>query len=295
MNPSIALSVVIVNYKTPALALDLLASLKHYMAQKEIEVIIIDNASGDDSVARIQAAHPNIRVVANTENVLFSAGYSQGVALARGEYVIALNSDMVVQGDALAQMLAQMQANPRIGAATTTMYFLDGRLQLNGCRFTPFWFLILNYSFLAKIFPQQRQKANAWLWYANWDRRTAQAIDVLPGSCILARRDVWQKVGGFDARMKMYFSDDYLSRAVAKLGLERWYLPSDGIIHLEGATAKQMSVWALDMYMRDLLIYARLVYGWWRAALLAMLIFPTWMISRWRAQKAAPDGAPPQG
>lgn len=274
------LSVVVVNYNTRDLLLDFLQSI--YQTVLPIECIVIDNASQDGSVEAVQSAYPQTQVVVNTQNRYFSAGYTQGVMLAQGRYILVLNSDMVVKGDTLRQLVQGMEASPHIGAATTTMFFPDGRLQRNCAHFTPLWYLCLNYSFLGKLFPARLSKANEWLWYQDWDRTTPRPVESLSGSCIIARRETWQRIGGFEARMVMYFSDDYFSRQVLGLGLENHYLVSDGIIHYEGATAKKRSAWSLRIYMHDLLVYTRLVYGRVAACLLAVLIAPTYAAQRLR-------------
>jgi len=278
------LSVVIVNYKTPQLTLDCVRSVLH--SPLALEIIVIDNASGDGSIEALQTlctGAPNVRLIANTENMYFSAAYSQGVALAQSRYVVVLNSDMVVKGQTLVQLLSQMQSDSSIGAVTTTMFFPDGRLQRNGARHTPFWYLALNYSFLGKLpFLKARlRRTSDWLWYTDWDRTTPRDIDVLPGSCIIAEKNIWQAAGAFDAQMKMYFSDDYFSLCVKRLGKRTAYLVSDGIIHYEGAsTNKRLSAWALAMYLHDLLVYTRLVFGRGAQILLYILLIPTWLVQR---------------
>lgn len=249
-----------------------------------MEVIVIDNASTDGSAEAIRAAFPQARLVANPANTYFSAAYTQGIQMARGEYVVALNPDMVVQGRTLAQLVEQIEADPTIGAATTIMFFPDGRVQRNGSRFTPFSYLALNYTFLGKLFAGVLRTRSDWLWYADWDRRTARDIDVLPGSCIIAAKEIWLAAGGFDARMKMYFSDDYFSRRVQRLGKRTAYLLSDGIIHYEGASARQISAWSLRAYLRDLLVYTGLVYGRPAQACLAALLIPTYIVQRLKAR-----------
>jgi GT2 family glycosyltransferase len=182
-----------------------------------------------------------------------------------------------------------LEADPTIGAATTTMYFPDGRLQRNGSRALTYLYALLHYTFLGKLlrlfWPRRAQRMDDRLWYAEWDRRSARDIEVLPGSCIIAPRAVWAQTGGFDSRMLMYFSDDYLSRAVRAGGLRTVYLPSDGFVHYEGASAKQVSAWALRVYLRDLLVYVRLVFGLPATALLALLLIPTWLAQRWRVRR----------
>lgn len=282
------LSVVVVNYNTRQFTLDCLASLYESARRSglTIEVIVIDNASSDGSPSAIRAAYPSAQIVANTANHYFSAAYTQGVAQAQGEYVIVLNSDMVVRGETLGQLVRALNADSTIGAATTNLYTPDGRLQRTGARFTPYPYLVLQYTFLGKILAARLRRLNDWLWYADWDRTTARDIDVLPGSCIIARRAVWQQTGGFDARMLMYFSDDYLSRAVQGLGKRTVYLQSDGIVHYEGGSSRQISAWVLRTYLRDLLVYTRLVYGRAAQLTLAILLVPTWVMQRLRVRRA---------
>src|SRR5258708_4463921 len=198
-----------------------------------------------------------------------------------------MNPDMVVEGQTLAQLVQQMDADPSIGAATTTMHFPDGTLQRNGSRFVTFGYLLLQYTFLGKVLPERFDAARNWLWYADWDRTTSRQIDVLPGSCIIASREMWAAVSGFDARMLMYFSDDYLSRAVQRLGKQTMYLVSDGIIHYEGASSRKaqtMTARTLRLYLRDLLVYTRLVFGRPAQIVLAILLIPTWIVQRLRAR-----------
>ncbi len=283
-----ALSIVIVNYKTRDLLLELLASIYAGAGDLHLECIVIDNASDDGCAQAVMTRFPQVCFVQNAENRCFSAAYTQGIQLAQSAYVLVLNPDMQVRGRALQQLLDALRADSSIGAATTSMYCPDGRLQRIGSRFTPFGYLVLNYTFVGKLYrwllPRAWQALQDWLWYADWDRRTARPIDVLPGSAIIAHRDVWRAAGYFEARLKMYFSDDYFSRRVQALGLRTLYLPSDGLLHYEGASAKQVSARSLWMYLRDLVVYTRLVYGKLAAGLLAILLLPTWLMQRLKAR-----------
>lgn len=280
------LSVVIVNYKTRQLTLDCLASVYRTADSLNLECVVVDNASYDGLIDVLRVQFPQVKLIANAENRYFSAAYNQGIALGRGRYVIVLNSDMVVQGQALAQLVRQLEADPSIGAATTTMYFADGRLQRNGSQTVTFHYLLFNYTFLGKMFPARKKALDGWLWYADWDRTTRRIVGVLPGSCIIAPKAVWQAVGGFDERMPMYFSDDYLSRAVRKLGKQTVYLVSDGIIHYEGSSTRRIKARALRLYIHDLLVYTRLVYGRAAQIMLGVLMIPTWIVMRIKANRA---------
>ena len=277
---SIDLSIVIVNYNTRDLLLQCLASIYEKPHSSSLECIVVDNVSSDGSVEAVRAAFPQTRLIPSAENSYFSGGNNQGVAAARGRYILALNPDMVVLGDTLAQLVRQMDANPEIGAATTVMYFPDHRLQVNCCREVTLNHLLLQYTFIGKLLPGLAQKSRAWLWYDDWDRTTSRPVGVLPGSCIIAPRALWQAVRGFDERMPMYFSDDYLLRAVRQHNKQTVYLMSDGIIHYEGSATRErtkqtLTRRSLRMYFHDLVTYTGLVFGKPAQILMAILLIPT--------------------
>ena len=286
---AVDLSVVIVNYNTRPLLLDCLRSILDQEHRITIECIVVDNASSDGSAEAVRERFPQVRLIANPTRRYFSDGNNQGIEAARGRYVVTLNPDMVVLGDTLAQLVRQMDAHPDIGAATTTTFFPDRRLQLNGSRAVTLGYLLFRYTFIGKLFARRLRAYEEWLWYGDWDRATVRDIEVLPGCCIIAPKAVWTAVGGYDERLPMYFSDNYLSRAVQRLGRRTVYLVSDGIIHYEGASTRGpnrrvLSARALNVYLRDLLTYTGLVFGRPAQALLAVLLIPTWIVQRLKAR-----------
>lgn len=278
------LSVVIVSYNTRQLLLNCLASIQVSTRAFPIECIVVDNVSKDGSAVAVREQFPQVKLIENVENNYFSAANNQGLAAACGRYVLILNPDTLVKGETLRQLVAQMDADPDIGAATTNLYFPDGTLQRNGSCAVTFGYLLLNYTFIGKLLTKRKQRLNDQLWYADWDRKSAREIDVLPGSCIIASRETWQAVGGLDPRLPMYFSDDYFSRAVRTLGKRTMYLLTDGIIHYENASTKQTSRRALNLYLHDLLIYTRLVFGRVAQLTLTLLLIPTWLVQTMKAR-----------
>jgi GT2 family glycosyltransferase len=286
---SLALSIVIVNHNTRQLLLDLLQSIVDSPINFPYECIVVDNASSDNSVAAVREHFPQVRIIANTNGRYYSGGNNQGIEAAHGRYILILSPDMLVLGDTLNQLVAQMDAHPEIGAATTVMYFPDKRLQINCCREVSFPYLIFEYTFWGKLFPQRLQAFRDWLWYADWDRQSNHEVGVMPGSCIIAPASIWKAVGGFEARLPMYFSDNYFTRAVAQSGKKTVYLLSDGVMHYEGAstqekTKRTLTTRYLRMYFANLLTYIRLVFGRPAQLAFACLLVPTLIIQFWRAR-----------
>jgi GT2 family glycosyltransferase len=278
------LTIAIVSYNTRQLLLDCLESIYRTAGNLLLECIVVDNASSDGSAEAIQKHFPQVRLIANTKNHYFSAANNQAIQAATGRYILLLNPDTIVCGRTLQQLVQYMDNTPEVGAATTTMRFPDETLQRNGCRFTPFVYLLFHYTWLGRIWPQRRRVYEDWLWYADWDRTTTRQVDVLPGCCIIASQAVWDAVDGLNASMRMYFSDDFLSRAVQRLGRSTMFVASDGIIHYENASTRHVSRRALSLYMHDLLVYARLTYGLPAWLVLAVLLAPTWLVQLIRAR-----------
>jgi len=297
-NP-IDLSLVIVHYRTPALLLTCLQSVIDHADDLVLEVIVVDNNSNDGTVDKVRAQFPRVMLIASSVNYFFSEGNNIGIRSATGRYVLVLNPDMEIRGGALKQLVAAMDSDPdpaSLGAVSTSMYFPDGTLQRNCSDTHSYSYLVLNYTFLGKLLPNTLARLNRTLWYADWDRATARDVAILPGSCICATSARWQEIGGFNPAMPMYFSDSYACDLWRDQGLRLRYVITDGIIHHEGSAtrdelpsttahaqkAKRYRPFALTMYLRDLITYTRLRFGLVRAAILGVLLIPTYLVQRFR-------------
>jgi GT2 family glycosyltransferase len=287
LNTPVDLSIVIVNYNTRQLLLDCVASIREHTGTLAVQVLVIDNASTDGSADAIRAQYPNVKLLANRANHYFSAANNQGMAAALGRYVLALNPDTLIRGDTLSQLVAYMDRHTHVGAATTTMYFPDQTLQRNGSQNVSFEYLMFHYTFIGKLLKRRDRAVDARLWYADWDRSSEREVGVLPGSAIIAARDIWLSIGGFHESMRMYFSDDYFSIRVRQCGKQTRFVPSDGITHYENASTRQVSRRALNLYFHDLLAYTRLVFGRPAQFALATLLLPTWLIQWLKSKPSA--------
>ncbi len=283
------LSIVIVNHNTRQLLLECLELIFGREQSVTYEVIVVDNELSDGSVEAVQEQYPTVRLIVNPVGRYFSAGNNQGIAIAEGRYVLAMNPDMLVLGDTLGQLVRQMDDTPEIGAATTIQLSADKQPLPNGSRQVTYGYLLFQYTFLGKLFPGRLQSYREWLWYKGWDRTTEQEIGVLPGSCIIASRELWKASGGFPEQLLIYFSEDYLSKRFQQLGKRTVHLVSDGIIHYEGAATfeqggRKLSKRYLNMYLRSLLIYTGMEFGRVRQAILAVMLVPTWVVQWLRAK-----------
>ena len=269
------LSTVIVNYNTRDKLARALDSLLEAGGVASHEIIVVDNASTDGSAALVRERFPSVRLIEPGANRWFSGGNNLGFRAAQGEYVHILNPDTVVLPGALPAMFAALDADPSLGAVTSRMTYDDGTLQRNCSRRVTYTDLVLGYTFVGALLPGWRDRRRARMWYAEWDRESDWDVEIAPGSNILARGDVLRRIGGFDDRLKLYFTEDDLCVRIAAEGCGIRYLAGATIIHDEHASTESIQRLATRIYFDDLITYTRLHFGAARARVLAALVRPT--------------------
>jgi N-acetylglucosaminyl-diphospho-decaprenol L-rhamnosyltransferase len=232
---SLDLSVIIVSWNVR----DLLAACLDSLAGCGIstETIVVDNASSDGSAAMLAARYPAVRVIANPDNRGFTRANNQGLALSSGRYVLFLNPDTEVVGDALRTMVSYMDEHPRTGALGPRLRFGDGTQQSSRRRFPTLATALFESSPVAWHWPNNRWAR--WYHMEDCPDDEVQRVDWVVGAALLARRDVLEQIGGFDEGFFMYSEElDWCKRA-ADAGWEVVYLPAAQIIHYEGKSSEQ--------------------------------------------------------
>ncbi len=135
--------------------------------------------------------------------------------------------------------------------------------------------LLLGYTFLGAIMTAWRDRRRARMWYAGWARDTTRAVEVIPGSCFLAPRDLWARLGGFDTRLKLYFPEDDLCQRILAAGREIHFTAEAVLRHEEHASTRQVQRLSSQVYFDDLIAFTRKWHGGLAALLLALLVIPT--------------------
>jgi hypothetical protein len=241
-------------------------------------VIVVDNASGDGSAAMVAAEFPWVRLVAGVDNLGFTGGNNRGLSLSRGRYVLFLNPDTEVIGDALMAMVACMEDHPEIGALGPELRYGDGALQPSRRRFPTLMMALFE------------STPCAWHWPNNvWARRyhmddvsppsagaeDVQVVDWVVGAALLVRRDTLEQVGGFDEGYFMYSEELDWCRRANTAGWQVCYFAAARVVHHEGKSSEQIvatrHIWfqtSKVRYFRK--VHGALAAGALRVALLAM-------------------------
>src|SRR5436305_1167466 len=157
------LSIVIVNWNTREALRNCLASLFEQSRSLTLEVIVVDNASADDSLDMLKAGFPQVRIIANTINLGFARACNQGMRAARGRLLLLLNSDTYVRDDVIARMTAYLLSRPDVAMAGCQLQYPDGRIQHTAFRSLSILRNLFEDLWLYKLLPSVRGAVYALL------------------------------------------------------------------------------------------------------------------------------------
>jgi N-acetylglucosaminyl-diphospho-decaprenol L-rhamnosyltransferase len=271
-NPDV--SVIVVNYNTGHLLDRMFAALEASAGELRLQVIVVDNASCDDSIQNLRSRHPRAELIENLTNVGFGRANNQAVPFARGRYVLLLNTDAFVSSDTLVKAVAYMDAHGRCGVLGVKLVGCYGALQPS-CRYFPTpWNVFLASTGFKRFFPNTRLVDDM-----SWDHACVRECDWVPGCFYLVRREVIERVGLFDPRYFLYFEEVDHCRAVRRAGWSVVYYPFTEVLHIGGASAESEASLTQGRQISALQIESELLYfrkhygifGMLTAVLLALL------------------------
>ena len=244
------LSVVIVSYNVCQLLEDCLRSVEKDLAGIDSEIYVVDNASSDHTVERLQPLFPAVHFVANTENVGFARANNQAIRLSQAEYVLLLNPDTVVHEGTLRGTLDFLDSHPEAGGAGVRMLTREGDPAPESRRAVPTPWV----AFLKMLGFTRRY----YMSHLPWDQ--PGQIEVISGAYCMLRRKALDAVGLLDEDFFMYGEDIDLSYRLLKGGWENWFLPYD-IIHYKGESTQKSSFRYVHVFYQAMLIFFRKHYA----------------------------------
>jgi hypothetical protein len=213
-----------------------LASVFEHRPPLELEVIVLDNDSGDGTAELIRAEFPEVRLLALDENLGFAAGVNRAAEDARGEFVLLLNPDTVVHPAAVAKLVEFAREHPEHGLYGGRTLDPDGTVNPGSCWAQPsLWSLFCFATMLSTAFKGSRLLDPEAI--GGWKRDTVREVDVVTGCLLLTPRAVWQRLGGFDLRFFMYGEDADLSLRARGLGLRPAITPDAVVTHEIGVSS----------------------------------------------------------
>ncbi len=250
------LSVVIVNYNVAYFLEQCLRSVQEASKGIDVEVFVVDNHSVDNSLEMLHRHFPDVKVIANEENVGFAKANNQAIRLSEGEYVLLLNPDTIVQSDTFVKTLDFMDHTPDAGALGVKMIDGRGRYLPESKRGLPLPDVAFYKIFgLSKIFKKSKRFGRYHLTYLDPDQ--IHSVEVLPGAFMLMRKSVLDQIGLLDETFFMYGEDIDLSYRVILGGYKNYYYPLTRIIHYKGESTKKSSVNYVVVFYQAMQIFAK--------------------------------------
>lgn len=250
------LSVVIVNYNVAYFLEQCLHSVYEAAKGIPVEIFVVDNHSVDKSLEMLRNNFPEVKVIANEENVGFAKANNQAIRIATGEYILLLNPDTIVQADTFVKTLDFMDKTPDAGALGVKMIDGQGHYLPESKRGLPLPSVAFYKIFgLSKIFRKSKRFGRYHLTYLDPDE--INEVDVLPGAFMLMRKSVLDQIGLLDESFFMYGEDIDLSYRVTLGGYKNYYFPLTRIIHYKGESTKKSSVNYVLVFYQAMRIFAK--------------------------------------
>jgi len=275
-------SIIIVNWNTKQLLRDCLTSVYERAGDVDYEIIVVDNASTDGSSEMVKNDFRQVILIENTENRGFAAANNQGMAIAKGRYVLLLNSDTVVLDNAIANTVSFADENPQAAVTGCRVLNPDRTVQPTCFMFPSLLNMLLSSTYLYKLFPKNRFFGREQMTW--WDRSDVHQVDVVTGCFMLVRREAIEQVGVMDERFFMYGEETDWCYRFGKKGWKVMFTPAGQIIHFGGQSAAQKPVAMIVQLRLSILKFIRKHYGWsthliarFLVALFFALRLPVWL------------------
>jgi N-acetylglucosaminyl-diphospho-decaprenol L-rhamnosyltransferase len=259
------LAVVVVNFESGALLAGCVRSVLADTSAGDVELVVVDNGSGDDSIARLEQAMPETRVVHAPGNVGYARGANLVIAATRAPIVAVCNPDLDVEPGTMGALVAAFDADARLGAAGPRIRNTDGT-DYPSARSLPSIVDAVGHGAFGMFFPRNRFTRR----YRQLDADPAvpRAVDWVSGAAIWLRRDALDDVGGWDERYFMYMEDIDLCSRLRDAGWGVRYEPAGTVVHVQGASTARRPYRMIVEHHRSAWRFTRRRYTGWRRALL---------------------------
>ena len=282
------LSIVVVSYNTRELTIAALRSVLVETRATTFEVIVVDNASTDGSVAAIDALDAPIRLIANDVNLGFAAANNQAAMQARGSFLLLLNPDTEIVDGAIDRLMSFQRQRPDAGIWGGRTVFADGSLNPSSAwRRITLWNLFCRTAMLTGSFPRSPLFNSEA--YGGWGRAGERAVDIVSGCFLLITARLWHQLGGFDPSFFMYGEEADLCLRARRFGASPLSTGSATIVHHGGRSERSRADKVIRLLAAKSLLIHRHLPGWQRGA--GLFLLAAWPLSRWFVHRMAAAGS----
>ena len=230
------ITVVILSYNVSSLLKKAIASVYSTYKEEGLQIIVVDNASSDDSVQMVKKHFPKVDLVLSKTNTGFAAGNNFARKITKGDVVLFLNPDTEVKGDAIKKCMEILSSRQELGAITCKVMLPNGKIDYSCHRGLPtVWNTFCYWTGLSKLFSKSPVFAGYTASYL--DTNTSHYIECISGTFLMIKRDVLEKINWWDEDYWWNGEDIEFCYRIKKAGYKIWYEPSETIMHYKGSSS----------------------------------------------------------
>ncbi|MCG8432308.1 MAG: glycosyltransferase [Candidatus Omnitrophica bacterium] len=233
---SVDVSVLIVNYNACRLVVECIRSIYRWRLSCSFEVIVVDNNSSDDSVERIRAEFPRVRLEVNRENIGFARANNQAFSVSRGSYCLLLNPDAQVFRGSVDALFGFMESNPAVGVCGPQLLRSDHSVQRSFSRFPSRRRELMESIFLGRA--TLGSKSVSFLGLRNSGITESRSVEWITGACLMLRRKMCDQIGMFDPRFFLYYEEVDLCYRARRHGWDIVVYPEAKVLHHGGRSTR---------------------------------------------------------
>lgn len=273
------LSIIIVTWNVKDLLKKCLHSIYQHTQGIDFEIIVIDNASKDNTVLMIVQEFPEVKVIASNQNLGFAKANNSGLEHAQGKYILFMNPDMELTENTFAKMINLMEQDPKIGLSACQLMYPDQTRQ-NNIKNNPG--LCDQLLILLKLHHLFKPKCLQKYLAKDFDYTKQQEVQQIMGAFTFCNGEVIRELGGWDTDFWLWWEDLDLCKRAQNTGYKIVYTPNTKIIHHEGKSFEQkQSLEKQKKFNRGMRIYFKKhkgLLGYWVIRLLGPIsLFLSWL------------------
>lgn len=248
--PDPSLSIVVVNWNTRELLCSCLGSIQGSADPADLKVIVVDNGSTDGSSSMVGSDFQWVRLIQNGENQGFARANNQALPLCRGRYIMLLNSDTEVLPGTLDHMIEFMDRHPEVAILGPTLIDPEGALQVQTAGDLPtLRSVFIHYLFLSRLVPR---RFRGFYLIPSQIRNEPVPVEWVSAACLVARREVFEQLGGFDEDYFFYAEVFEFCERAKDAGFRAMHLPSAKVVHVGGGSTQELPVQEAARWMAAL-------------------------------------------
>ena len=259
---NILLSVIIVTWNSEAEIEHCINSIIHHNVNIPVEIIVVDNGSKDKtrSILKNYSVQTDfVKIILNDDNKGYTLANNQGINEARGEFVLLLNPDTKITDGALEKMIEFLLVSSNAGAIAPQLLNKDYTIQKSCRTFPTYWDMFCELFLLSKILPMSETFAG---WKMNYFNHNELAeVEQPMAAALMIKKNVLDKVKGFDERYKMFFNDVDLCKSIVDAGYKIYFYPESKIFHIKGASIYKDRKNMLRVWNDDCIKYFKKYYN----------------------------------